>query len=69
MKESDLQVAPDSIGHSLSRLPSAFIGSGTVIDPKALIGELDKLAELGISSEKLYISNAAHVTHALPPAD
>jgi len=38
------------------------IGSGTVIDPKALIGELDKLAELGISSEKLYISNAAHVT-------
>jgi adenylosuccinate synthase len=38
------------------------IGSGTVIDPKALIGELDKLAELGVSSEKLYISNAAHVT-------
>ncbi len=38
------------------------IGSGTVIDPKALIGELDKLSELGISAEKLYISNAAHVT-------
>ena len=38
------------------------IGSGTVIDPKALIGELDKLAELGISASKLYISNAAHVT-------
>ncbi|MFQ4134950.1 adenylosuccinate synthase [Nodosilinea sp. PGN35] len=38
------------------------IGSGTVIDPKALIGELDKLVELGISTKNLFISNAAHVT-------
>ena len=38
------------------------IGSGTVIDPEALIGELDKLKELNISAENLYISNAAHVT-------
>ena len=38
------------------------IGSGTVIDPKALIGELDMLDQLGISSQKLFISNAAHVT-------
>ncbi|TVQ12014.1 MAG: adenylosuccinate synthase [Leptolyngbya sp. DLM2.Bin27] len=38
------------------------IGSGTVIDPKALIGELDKLDELGISSKNLFISSAAHVT-------
>ncbi len=38
------------------------IGSGTVIDPKALIGELDMLDRLGISSQKLFISNSAHVT-------
>lgn len=38
------------------------IGNGTVIDPKALIGELDTLAELGISAENLFISSSAHVT-------
>ncbi|MFM7326238.1 MAG: adenylosuccinate synthetase, partial [Nodosilinea sp.] len=38
------------------------IGSGTVIDPGALIKELDKLDELGISSKNLFISSAAHVT-------
>ena len=38
------------------------IGSGTVIDPKALIGELDKLDELNISADNLFISDAAHVT-------
>ncbi|NEP17389.1 MAG: adenylosuccinate synthase [Leptolyngbya sp. SIO4C1] len=39
-----------------------LIGSGTVIDPKALIAELDKLDDLGVSSKKLFISEAAHVT-------
>jgi len=38
------------------------IGSGTVIDPRALIEELDKLGDLNVSTEKLYISNAAHIT-------
>jgi adenylosuccinate synthase len=38
------------------------IGSGTVIDPKALIEELDKLEELNVSSKNLFISCAAHVT-------
>ncbi|MEL6248587.1 MAG: adenylosuccinate synthase, partial [Cyanobacteria bacterium J06627_15] len=38
------------------------IGSGTVIDPKALIGELDKLDELKIATGNLYISETAHVT-------
>lgn len=38
------------------------IGSGTVVDPKALIEELDMLETLGISAERLYISEAAHVT-------
>ena len=45
-----------------------LIGSGTVIDPKALIGELDKLDELKVSAENLFISETAHV-HALSPHD
>lgn len=39
-----------------------IIGSGTVIDPKVLIGELDQLETLGISTHNLLISQTAHVT-------
>lgn len=39
-----------------------IIGSGTVIDPAVLIAELDQLDTLGISTEKLMISETAHVT-------
>jgi adenylosuccinate synthase len=39
-----------------------IIGSGTVIDPKVLIEELDQLEALGISTENLMISETAHVT-------
>jgi adenylosuccinate synthase len=39
-----------------------IVGSGTVIDPKVLIGELDQLEQLGISTANLYISETAHVT-------
>ena len=39
-----------------------IIGSGTVIDPKVLIQELDQLEELGISTSNLRISQTAHVT-------
>ena len=39
-----------------------IIGSGTVIDPKVLIEELDQVEALGISTAKLMISQAAHVT-------
>jgi adenylosuccinate synthase len=38
------------------------IGSGTVIDPKVLLGELDMLEHLGVSSENLKISQTAHIT-------
>ncbi|PSN18240.1 adenylosuccinate synthase [filamentous cyanobacterium CCP5] len=38
------------------------IGSGTVIDPGSLIQELDTLERLNVSTEKLYISETAHVT-------
>ncbi len=39
-----------------------IIGSGTVIDPKVLIEELDQLKALDISAENLLISGTAHVT-------
>ena len=39
-----------------------IIGSGTVIDPKVLIAELDQLETLGISTANLLISETAHVT-------
>ncbi|MEL6471010.1 MAG: adenylosuccinate synthase, partial [Cyanobacteria bacterium J06623_4] len=39
-----------------------IIGSGTVIDPKELIAELDKVEALNVSSDNLFISQTAHVT-------
>ncbi|MBD1913027.1 MULTISPECIES: adenylosuccinate synthase [unclassified Leptolyngbya] len=39
-----------------------IIGSGTVIDPQVLLGELDQLHALGISTDNLLISETAHVT-------
>jgi len=39
-----------------------IIGSGTVIDPKELIAELDKVEALHVSSDNLFISQTAHVT-------
>ncbi|MCY7282547.1 MAG: adenylosuccinate synthetase, partial [Cyanobacteria bacterium CAN_BIN43] len=39
-----------------------IIGSGTVIDPKVLIQELDQLEALKISTANLLISETAHVT-------
>ncbi len=39
-----------------------IIGSGTVIDPKVLLEELDQLEALKISTQNLLISETAHVT-------
>ncbi|MBW4665407.1 MAG: adenylosuccinate synthase [Chroococcus sp. CMT-3BRIN-NPC107] len=39
-----------------------IIGCGTVIDPQVLIGELEQLKKLNISTENLQISETAHVT-------
>ncbi|MDR1422851.1 MAG: adenylosuccinate synthetase, partial [Coriobacteriales bacterium] len=38
-----------------------LIGNGCVIDPKVLIGEMDKLEAGGISTERLLISGNAHL--------
>ena len=38
-----------------------IIGAGTVVDPTALLKELNTLKEAGISTDNLYISERAHV--------
>lgn len=40
---------------------TSIIGSGLVIDPKALIGELDQLKKIGLSEPNLVISTNAHL--------
>jgi len=54
-----LHLIPSGILYSKT---ACIIGSGTVIDPKALIGELDQLAALNIPSDHLFISQTAHLT-------
>jgi adenylosuccinate synthase len=39
-----------------------IIGCGTVVDPQVLIGELEQLKQLNISTANLLISQTAHVT-------
>jgi len=39
-----------------------IIASGTVIDPQVLLEEVDRLKDLGISTENLFIAETAHVT-------
>ncbi len=39
-----------------------IIGSGTVIDPRLLIQEIDQLESLGVSTSNLMVSETAHVT-------
>lgn len=39
-----------------------IIGSGTVIDPKVLLEEIQQLRDLNVSIDNLYISQSAHVT-------
>ncbi len=39
-----------------------IIANGTVIDPKVLLQEVDRLKELGVSTDNLFIAQTAHVT-------
>ncbi len=39
-----------------------IIGSGTVIDPEELLEEIEKLHQLNVSTENLFISQTAHIT-------
>ena len=53
-----LQLLPSGVLRPGKR---SVIGCGTVVDPVALVGELDGLAAAGIALDRLYISHAAHV--------
>jgi adenylosuccinate synthase len=53
-----LHVVPSGI---LDPATANVIGHGVVIDPGALLQELAGLAERGVSTEKLFISDRAHV--------
>src|SRR5262249_22975694 len=39
----------------------SVIGPGAVVDPVALVAEMDELAERGIALDQVYLSHAAHV--------
>ena len=62
-------VLPDGRKFALHLLPSGVltpgcipvIGNGVVVDPKVLLGEIDGLAERGISCDSLLLSADAHL--------
>ena len=62
-------VVIDGKRHSLHLIPSGIlnpnavniIGNGVVFDPKVFFAEVEKLAADGISAEKIYISDRAHI--------
>ena len=46
---------------------TCLIGNGVVVDPRALIEEIDSLEERGVSTERLFISDRAHVVMPYHP--
>lgn len=57
-KKYDLHLVPSGI---FSDNKKCVIGNGVVIDPKYLIEEIEKIEKAGFSTERLYISDRAHV--------
>jgi len=53
-----LHLVPSGILHKRT---TCIIGNGVVVDPKVLLVELKELEEKGVSTEKLLISDRAHV--------
>ena len=49
------------IPSSILRPAAPVIGDGVVIDPEVLLGEIDALAEQGISCDRLLLSGNAHL--------
>ncbi|NLD46061.1 MAG: adenylosuccinate synthase [Clostridiaceae bacterium] len=62
-------IVADGVKYALHLIPSGIlhkgktciIGNGVVVDPAALLEEIGKLNEKGISTDKLLISDRAHV--------
>ncbi|MGA2759219.1 MAG: adenylosuccinate synthetase [Candidatus Cybelea sp.] len=57
-QELALRIVPSAVMHSHVEL---FVGGGTVINPQTLLGELEKLAAIGIDTSRVKISDRAHV--------
>ncbi len=63
-------IVRDNMEHVFHILPSSMLndgaigvlGNGVVIDPVILMREIDSLAEMGISTERLLVSSRAHIT-------
>lgn len=62
-------IVADGVKYALHLIPSGIlhngktciIGNGVVVDPAVLLKEIDELKEKGISTDKLLISDRAHV--------
>ena len=62
-------IVADGVKYALHLIPSGIlhkdriciIGNGVVVDPAVLLQEIDDLAKKGVSSDKLLISDRAHV--------
>ncbi|MBV9332509.1 MAG: adenylosuccinate synthetase, partial [Candidatus Eremiobacteraeota bacterium] len=57
-RELALRIVPSGVMHPHVEL---FVGGGTVVNLDTLIGELDALAEMGIDTSRVKISDRAHV--------
>jgi len=53
-----LRIVPSG---ALQQRPDLFIGGGTVIGLDSLLGEIDKLAALGVDIQRIKISDRAHI--------
>ena len=57
-RELALRIVPSGV---LQPHVELFIGGGTVVNTTTLLGELDKLAQIGVDIERVRISDRAHV--------
>lgn len=62
--EFHLQIVPAGIFYGDK---TCVIGNGTVIDPPTLLAEIEQLRKRGVSTERLYVSNRAHVVMPYHP--
>jgi adenylosuccinate synthase len=57
-RELALRIVPSGV---LQPHVELFVGGGTVVNTTTLLGELDKLAQIGVDIERIRISDRAHV--------
>lgn len=57
-RELALRIVPSGVMHPHVEL---FVGGGTVVNLETLIGELDALAEIGIDTSRVKVSDRAHI--------